>query len=68
MSHSLPNADVGTHLKVVAIALSCAIVVLLVGINAKISDGPNASSAAASGVMKAGKPTTIATQEPPTIR
>ena len=33
MSHSLPNADVSTHLKVVAIALSCAIVVLLVGIS-----------------------------------
>ena len=68
MGHSLPNADVGTHLKVVAIALSCATVVLLVGINAKISDEPNASSAAASGVIKAGKPTTIATQNVTTIK
>ena len=68
MGHSLPNADVGTHLKVVAIALSCATVVLLVGINAKISDEPNASSAAAGGVIKAGKPTTIAIQNITTIK
>ena len=68
MSHSLPNADVSTHLKVVAVALSCAIVVLLVGINAKISDEPNASSVTAGGVIKAGKPTTIATQHVTTIK
>ena len=68
MSHSLPNADVGTHLKVVAIALSCALVVLLVGINAKISEQSNASSVIAGGVIKAGKPTTIATQHVTTIK
>ena len=68
MGHSLPNADVSTHLKVVAIALSCAIVVLLVGINAKISEQSNPSSVTAGGVIKAGKPTTIATQHVTTIK
>jgi hypothetical protein len=56
MSHSLMNADRGTHCKIVAVALVAAIAVVLVGINARVS-----RTDVSSVVVKAGKPTISAT-------
>ena len=38
MTHSLIGADRTTHLKIVAVALAGAIVVILVGITARVTD------------------------------
>jgi hypothetical protein len=51
MSHSLMNADRGTHRRIIAVALAAATVVALVGINAR---GPRTD---VTSVFKAGKPT-----------
>jgi hypothetical protein len=54
MSHSLIGADRTTHLKIVAVALAGAIVVILVGITARVTDIGVAG--AQNVVVKAGKP------------
>lgn len=64
MSHSILNADRGTHLKVVAIALSAAIVVLFVGVMAK----PSISTQLSHVPVKASPVTTFATQDGSVVR
>lgn len=54
MSHSLIGADRNTHLKIVAVSLVAAIVVIVVGITARGTD----NGAAAQTAVKAGKPST----------
>jgi hypothetical protein len=38
MSHSMYGADRNTHIKVVVVGLLCAIIVLIVGFTARLSD------------------------------
>ena len=57
MSHSLIGADRTTHLKVLCVALTGAIAVVLVGITARIADGERTL------VVKAGKPAVHAARE-----
>ena len=66
---SLLTADRVTHLKVVAVALVCAMMVAGIGLTARLTDG----SASADGrleatVIKPGKPVTASVGEPRTIR
>jgi hypothetical protein len=62
MDTTLLNAGRTTHLKIVAVSLLCAIVVVLVGINARTTDtGVNV-------VVKAGEPAQHAGQESSTVR
>jgi len=63
MNHSMYNADRGTHLKIVVIGLSCAIVVAAVGIFARVS----AMDLGTAPLVKAGAPTEL-TGHLPTIR
>jgi hypothetical protein len=63
MSHSMYNADRGTHLKIVVIGLLCATLVAVIGIFAHVSDIDLGTSA----LVKAGQPTTVSGQAP-TIR
>ena len=59
---SMFTADRTTHLKVVAVALVCASLVLGIGAAARITDSLGAS------VIKPGKPVTASTSEPRAIR
>jgi hypothetical protein len=59
---SMFTADRMTHLKVVAVALVCASLVIGIGAAARITDGLEAT------VIKPGKPVTASTGEPRTIR
>jgi uracil DNA glycosylase len=54
MSHSLIGADRTTHLKIVAVALAGAIVVILIGVTARVTDIGIAG--AQNVIVKAGKP------------
>ena len=47
MNHSLPSADQATHIKIVSIALVAAILVVVVGIAARIAAPPNTDGTAA---------------------
>jgi hypothetical protein len=66
MSHSLIGADRTTHLKIVAVALAGAIVVILVGTTARVTDIGVAS--AQNIVVKAGKAATFTTNDASAIR
>jgi hypothetical protein len=69
MSYSLIGADRATHLKIVAVALIAGIVVVLVGIAARVSDFETASAMMADRpVIKAGQPAVLTTRETPNIR
>jgi hypothetical protein len=61
MHHSLLGAGRTTHLKIAALSLAGAIVVVLIGLNARVTDGTGA-------VVKAGQPATLAGQETSPIR
>ena len=63
MNHSMYSADRGTHLKIVVIALACAIVVAAVGIFAHVS----ALDLGTAPLVKAGQPTAVSGRLP-TIR
>jgi hypothetical protein len=69
MNHSLLSADRHTHLKIVALALSAAIAVVVIGITARITENTGAAPRVESGapVLKAGKPTNY-TGEVPAVR
>ena len=68
MTHSLIRADRGTHVKIVAVALVAAILVVVVGITARVADFDTMASMQRNGpVLKAGKPATF-TGETPTVR
>ena len=59
---SMFTANRMTHLKVVAVALVCASLVIGIGAAARITDGLEAT------VIKPGKPVIASTSEPRTIR
>ena len=67
MNYSLIRADRSVHLKVVCLALAGAIVVLLVGINARPVDSVTAQTQSKN-VVKAGKPAVYAGQDSSAIR
>ena len=58
MNHSLLSADRNTHLKIVALALIAAIVVVLIGITARLHDDTSFAGRFDGGmqVFKAGQP------------
>ena len=70
MTHSLIGADRSTHFKIVAVALVSVVVVVLVGITARVAETDTATARiqAEGPVLKAGKPATITTRDGPSIR
>jgi hypothetical protein len=56
MDHSLLSARRTAHLKIAMVAIVCATVVILVGMNAKTADFAAAHIQANGGVVKAGQP------------
>jgi hypothetical protein len=65
MSYSMYRADRNTHVKVVAVGVLCAIVVVLVGYTARLSDLTVVST---STVTRAGAPAVVTTNSENTIR
>jgi hypothetical protein len=63
MSHSMYNADRGTHLKIVVVGLLCATLVAFVGIFAHVSNIDLGTAP----LVKAGQPTAVSGRVP-TIR
>ena len=70
MNHSLLSADRTTHLKIVVLALVAGIVVVTVGITARLAETglTTARIEAGAPVVKAGKPATFTGRETSTIR
>jgi len=64
MSVSLLSADRATHLKIIVVSLIAATVVVLIGINARISDSTNMTARIETNgpVIKAGKPAIYSTR------
>ena len=60
MNHSLRSADRSTHLKIAVIALIGALVVVLLGLNARVGDTPSVTARHETDgpVLKAGQPAT----------
>ena len=56
MSHSLLYASCSTHLKIVSVALVAGMLVMGVGIKARMSGALESASGASHVVVKAGKP------------
>ena len=69
-NYSLVTADRTTHYKIVAVSLIAAIVVVVVGVTARVADTGTATARVetSKSVVKAGKPATISSHEAPTIR
>jgi hypothetical protein len=61
MTHSLLRADRRAHLKIVAVALVCAAVVVMVGFTARLPDAPTPAvqPPAWGQVLKAGRPIAV---------
>ncbi len=55
MNHSMYSADRGTHLRIVVVALTCAILVAAVGIFSRVS----ALDLGTAPLVKAGQPTVV---------
>jgi hypothetical protein len=70
MNFSLFTCDRTTHLKIVVVALAAAIVVVVAGVNTRVSDAGNlAAGAKTSGtVVKAGKPAVYSTRNDSAVR
>jgi hypothetical protein len=68
MNHSLISADRNTHFKIMAVALVSAIVLIVVGLIARMDDPQNASAQVHGPVLKVGKPTTVTARNGSTIR
>jgi cytochrome oxidase Cu insertion factor (SCO1/SenC/PrrC family) len=70
MTHSLIGADRTTHFKIVAVALVSAIVLVMVGITARVVDSDTATARLQTDgpVLKAGKPATFTTRDGTAIR
>ncbi len=70
MNHSLLTADRGTHLKIVVVALMAAIVVVAVGVTARITDAGTTTARIETNtpVVKAGKPAIVTSRDDATIR
>ncbi len=56
VTHSLIGADRNTHLKIVVISLTAAILLVGVGISARVADSATEQLQATGPVLKAGKP------------
>lgn len=64
MNHSLLTADRRTHFKIVAVALLAALVIVVAGVSARVSDsGSTAARGSATTVVKAGKPPVYSTRD-----
>jgi hypothetical protein len=70
MSHSLIGADRNTHFKIVAVALISAIVLVIVGLVARMDDYATATARLYTDgpVLKIGKPTALTTRDSSAIR
>jgi len=74
MNHSIVTADRGTHLKMVVVALIAAIMVVVVGVAARLSTsgvelaGVNPTPPVKVGVVKANKPVVWTSREETAIR
>jgi hypothetical protein len=69
MNHSLLTADRATHLKIVAVALVAAILVVSIGITAHLMSAETTAAVRSSGpVLRAGKPATYTDRDAPFIR
>ena len=74
MNHSIVTADRGTHVKIVVVALVAAIVVVSVGVAARLSSsgielaGVNPNPPVKVGVVKANKPVVWTSREETAIR
>jgi len=70
MSHSLVGADRNTHFKIVAVALVSVIVLVVVGLVARLDDSETATAQlhANGPVLKVGKSKTVTTRDGTTIR
>jgi hypothetical protein len=68
MGATLLRAGKTTHLKILAVALSASIAIVIVGINARSDHLPTARATPDSIVVKAGQPGIHAGQETSTVR
>jgi hypothetical protein len=68
MSHSLLEADKGTHLKTVAVALSATALLIMVGLTARNGDTTAATARIDGPVLKAGKPAAYSSNDTQSIR
>jgi hypothetical protein len=70
MTHSLIGADRSTHFKIVAVALVSAIVLVTVGITARVTeaDSTTARLQVDGPVLKAGKPATFTVRDGTTVQ
>ncbi len=70
MNHAIMTADRNTHLKVAALALVAAIVVIVIGFNARIDDSGNlmASAANQGPAVKASPVLHFSTRDGPEVR
>ena len=68
MNHTLLGAGRTTHLKIAALSLAGAIVVILIGLNARLADSASSHPKTSAAVVKAGQPATYAVQESSPIR
>jgi hypothetical protein len=68
MNSSLWSAGHTTHLKIVAVSLIASIVVVAIGINARLDNAATAGVEKSQLVVKAGKPTTYTDNGGATIR
>jgi hypothetical protein len=68
MNHSLLSADRNTHLKIVSLALVAAIIVVVIGIAARVAEDARAARIEIGGpVLKAGKPAMYTRTEVPSV-
>jgi hypothetical protein len=65
LNHSLLSADRTTHLKIVSVALLGAILLVAIGITARLESSQTATNAA---VVKAGTPAIYTRAETPPVR
>ena len=68
MSHSLLGADRNTHLKIVAVALISATLIVAVGVRGRITDTATATAGIDGPALKAGKPSTYSSSEANSVR
>jgi hypothetical protein len=68
MNWSLETADRGTHVKIVVVGLSAALLISLIGIAATEFNGSGIMTAQAPIVIKAGSPAVFTEQAGPVVR
>ena len=68
MNSSLWSAGRNTHLKIVAVSLMASIIVVAIGINARVDSGANDGIGTGQIVVKAGKTQTFTDNSGPIVR